>query len=81
MLNEDFRFMPRLLDMDLSWRDWFWARSSTLRARSRELERLRDGPLIPLSPLVAVDGGEVVEDVARREAAARLRGEAVGEAR
>ncbi len=60
--------------MDLSWRDWFWARSRTRRARSRELERLRPGRK-PKSPLILV--GEF-ED-ARRAAAASGRDEAVGE--
>ena len=74
MLNDDFRFMPKLLPIDLSWRDWFCAISRTRRARSRELERLRPGWETEL-PLVVV--GEVEE--ARRTAAARGRDEAVGE--
>lgn len=75
VLNEDFKFMPRLLDMDFNCRDWFCAISSTLFARSRELERLRPAPLTPL----VVNGGDA--DDANRTAAARLRGDAVGEAR
>lgn len=73
VLNEDLRFIPKLLPMDLSWRDWFCAMSRTLRALSRELERLRLGMEWAL---VAEDWD--VED-ARRAAAARPREEAIGE--
>ncbi len=74
MLNDDFRFIPKLLPMDLSWRDGLWAMSKTRRARSCELERLRPEGKAELPLIVVVE----VED-ARRAAAARGRDEAVGE--
>lgn len=74
MLNEDFRLMPKLLDMDFSCRDGLCAMSRTRRALSRELDRLRLGAWWPL---VAFD---VDDCAAYRVAAASAWGDAVGEA-
>jgi hypothetical protein len=66
VLKEDLRFNPMLLDMDLSCFEELCAISRTLRALSREFDRLRLG----------TDVGEVRS--ARLVAATRARGDAVG---